>query len=47
VEKTLDLILSLILEHGGLDAIHDTLADVLRITDLLQEARVLADTLDA
>lgn len=47
VQKTLDLILSLILEDSGLDTVHDTRTDLLGISDLLQEARVLLDTLDA
>jgi len=46
VQQALDLIGSLILEHSSFDTIHDTLTDVLSIVDLLQEARVLANTRD-
>jgi hypothetical protein len=46
VQKTLDLLLRLILEHGSLNTVHDALADPLGIANLLQEARVLLDTLD-
>lgn len=46
VQKSLDLLFSLILEHGGLDTVHDALADLLGITDFLQEARVFLDALD-
>jgi hypothetical protein len=46
VQKSLDFLLRLILEHSGLDAVHDALANLLRVTDFLQEAGVLLDTLD-
>ena len=44
VQKTLALLGALILESGGFTAVHNTLADTLSISNLLQEARVLADT---
>lgn len=47
VEETLDFLGRLVLECSGLDAIHDLGADALGIADLLQEAGVLGDTLDA
>jgi hypothetical protein len=47
VQEALDLLVGLILEDSGLDAVHDTLADFLSIADLLEEARVLSDTGDA
>lgn len=46
VEKTLDFVFSLVLEHSSLNAVHDALADLLSIVDLLQEAGVLPDTGD-
>jgi len=46
VEKTLALLRALVLESGGFTAVHNTLADTLSISNLLQEARVLADTRD-
>lgn len=46
VEKTLALFRALVLESGGFTAVHNTLADTLSISNLLQEARVLADTRD-
>lgn len=46
VQKTLALLRALVLEGGGFTAVHDTLTDTLSIADLLQEARVLADTRD-
>jgi hypothetical protein len=47
VQKTLDLVLGLVLEGSRLDAVHDTLANLLRVADLLQEAGILANTGDA
>jgi hypothetical protein len=44
VQKTLALLRALVLESGGFTAVHDTLTDTLSISNLLQEARVLADT---
>ena len=46
MQKSLDFLLGLILEHGSLNAVHDTLADLLGIANVLQEAGVLLDTLD-
>jgi hypothetical protein len=46
VQKTLALFGALVLESGGFTAVHDTLTDTLSISNLLQEARVLADTRD-
>lgn len=47
VQQALDFLLRLSLEHGRLDTVHDTLADVLRIANFLQEARILSDSRDA
>lgn len=44
VQKTLALLGALVLESGSFTAVHDTLTDTLSISNLLQEARVLADT---
>lgn len=46
VQQALDFIGSLVLEHSSFDTIHDTLTNVLSIIDLLQEARILANTRD-
>jgi hypothetical protein len=46
VQQALDLVFGLILEHSSFDTIHDALTDVLSIVNLLQEARVLANTRD-
>lgn len=46
VQKSLDFLWGLIFEHGSLNAVHDTLADMLRIADFFQEARVIRDALD-
>lgn len=43
VKKALFLLLCLVLEHGGLNTIHDSLPDFMRIIDLLQETCVLAN----
>lgn len=47
VQQTLDLFICLVLEDSRLDAVHNALADLLGVTDLLQEARVLLHTGDA
>lgn len=47
VQETLDFLVGLVLEYGGLDAVHNTLADFLSIANLFEEARVFADTGDA
>ena len=44
VQQAFLLLLRLIPEHGTLDAVHDLLADLLRILNLLQEASVLLDS---
>ena len=46
VQQTTDLLRRLVLESGGLDTVHDALANPLRITDLLQKAAVFLDTGD-
>lgn len=46
VQQTLHFLFSLVLEDSSLDAVHDTLADLLGVTNFLQEARVLSDTGD-
>ena len=46
VKQTLHLVVALVLEHSGLNAVHNTSTDVLGIVNLLQEARVLLHTGD-
>jgi hypothetical protein len=46
VQKALHLLFTLTRESSSFTAVHDTLADVLGILDLLQEAGVLFDTRD-
>lgn len=47
VHETANILGRLILEGGGLDAVHDLLANSLGVVNLLQEARVLAYAGDA
>lgn len=47
VQKTFDLFRGLILEGGGLDTVHNLLADPLSIANFLQETSMFADTRDA
>lgn len=47
VEETLDLFGGLIFEGGGFTAVHDTLTDLLSVTDFLQEAAVFTYTGDS
>jgi hypothetical protein len=47
VKKAFLLLGRLILEHGCLNAVHHLLADLLRVTNLLQEACMLLDTWNA
>lgn len=46
VQQTLDLLGALVLESGSLTAVHDALANLLSVADLLQEAAVFLDTRD-
>lgn len=38
VQEPLDLLWGLVFEHGSFDTVHDALANLLSIADLLQEA---------